>query len=78
MLGQPMTDDPIGSIFLIVTILFGYWVAFRPASFVKIMSYGRRGISEVNPTVLRFTRFIAGAVALSGTFDILVWLVVKK
>jgi len=66
-----MDDDPILRVFLVASLVVFSLVAWQPALSIKLLSYGRAELADVNPVVLRVTRIIAGVVAVCTAVYIL-------
>lgn len=72
-----MADDPIGKGLLLLIIVVGFGVAWRPEWFVKVLSFGRSDVRDVNRVVFRTTRIIALVSAVYGV-AYLVWSMIQK
>jgi hypothetical protein len=75
-----MTDDPVGRVFLLILIVVFLLIALRPDWFIKIASYGRRGIGDLNGFQIRVLRLmrpmgVVGAIWCAGC---LLWWLVRR
>lgn len=75
-----MTSDPANRVFLLIAIVVFLLVALRPDWFIKIASYGRRGIGDLSGIQIRVLRImrvmgVVGAVWCAGC---LLWWLVRK
>lgn len=52
--------DRIWAVWLIVYMIVGLAIALRPTWVIRLLSYGRKGSSDVNARVSLATRIIAG------------------
>lgn len=72
-----MANDPIFRVFLLLFIAFGFLIVLRPDLFIKIFSYGRYSPGDVDQTLLRVIRVIAGVSAVWGVLY-LAWVFFKE
>lgn len=72
-----MADDPIGKGLLLLIIVVGFLVAWRPEWFVRVLSFGRSEVRDINRIVLLTTRIIALVSAIYGV-AYLVWSMVRE
>ncbi len=72
-----MADDLIGRMFLVVSVLAFTLFALRPDFAIKMLSYGRMGVGDVSPFLLRVVQAIAAFSAIWGT-GYFVWSLIRK
>lgn len=72
-----MADDPIGRGLLLLAVIVFAFVARRPEWAIKVLSYGRYGLRDINGSLLRATRIVTAVSAISGA-AYLVWGLVRK
>jgi len=59
-----MANDPVGRVFLLVAVVVFVVLSIWPNWSIKVLSYGRYGVQDVNSSLLFAVRIIAGLSAL--------------
>ncbi len=68
-----MDNDPITRIFFGFAIIVFAIFSLRPDWSIRLLSYGRNGIQDVNPSLVLTVRAVAGFAAIVGV----IWFIVS-
>ena len=71
-----MADDPIGRWLLLLIVVVGLLFALRPEWVIKVLSFGKSGIQDVNSSILFAIRIISVASATYGAIY-LIWNMIR-
>lgn len=72
-----MADDQIGRGLLMLAVIVFSLVALRPDWCIKVLSYGRYDLRDINSSLLRVTRIVTAVSAVWGAVYLL-WGMIRK
>lgn len=72
-----MADDTIGRWLLLIAVILFSLVAWQPGWCIRILSYGRYELRDINTSLVRFTRIVAAFSAVWGACYLILGIIRK-